>query len=58
MYSNYSKSVYTISSNTKKLAILAKLRFTQFVQVSFVQQTDNRLQHFAHFVSDYSMVIR
>ncbi|KAG5095247.1 hypothetical protein JHK84_050835 [Glycine max] len=34
-------SVYTISLNIMKLANLAKIRFTQFAQVSIIEWTDN-----------------
>ena len=57
MYYNPSKSVYTIKSNTMKLANLAGLRFTRFTQVSFVQRNWPALQHFFRFDSDDSFLI-
>ena len=56
MYSNHRMSIYTVSLNTMKLTNLAKLRFTQFSQVSFGQWTNN-VTTLVHFVSKCSLVI-
>ena len=57
MYSNHSKSVYTVNSNTMKFANLVDLRFTQFDQVSFIQWT-NSITTLVPFVSEYSLGIQ
>ena len=54
MYSNHSKSVYTVNSNTMKFANLVDIRFTQFDQVSFIQWT-NSITTLVPFVSEYSL---